>query len=108
MKKLYKISCIAFLYFVSSISINAQPYGSFIHNVSEDSYVRGNANANINYVSEVELLVKGTPSNLSNYRKTVLKFDLSTTSYNLNGSDKAVLLLLANNAPSSTTINAYE
>ncbi|GAA3619343.1 CBM96 family carbohydrate-binding protein [Flavivirga jejuensis] len=107
MKQLNKIIFITLIYLTTSFCLKAQTYGTFIHEVDEDTYIRGGENSDLNYGSELELLAKGTPSNENNYRKTILKFDLSDTSYNLSGSAKAVLRLHANDSELAT-INAYE
>lgn len=106
MKQLSKITFFILSYFLSSFSMEAQNYGTFIHEVSEDSYVRGGSNSAENYGSKLELLSKGSPSNEKNYRKTILKFDLSDTSYSLSGSDKAMLRLHAIDSELAT-IDAY-
>lgn len=107
MNKLYTKSALALFLLSSFWAVNAQDYGTFIHNATEDSYIRGGSNGDVNYGSELELLVKATPTNEKNFRKAVLKFDLSNTSYSLNGSDKAVLRLHANDSETAT-IAAYE
>lgn len=107
MNKLYTKSALALFLLISFWAVNAQDYGTFIHNATEDSYIRGGSNGDVNYGSELELLVKATPTNEKNFRKTVLKFDLSNTSYTFGSSDKAVLRLHANDSETAT-ITAYE
>lgn len=107
MKNDYKKILIALSCFATIFSANAQDYGTFTHNVSEDAYVRGGSNSEKNYGTELELLVKGTVDNEKNHRKSILKFDLTDTSYDLSGSAKAVLRLHANDSEPAT-IGVYE
>ncbi|PNW26479.1 CBM96 family carbohydrate-binding protein [Formosa algae] len=107
MKKNYNLILIVLCCLSAYINTAAQDYGTFTHNVSEDAYVRGGSNSENNYGTELELLIKGTPDNEKNYRKSILKFDLTDTSYDLSASAKAVLRLNANDSESAT-IGVYE
>lgn len=81
-----------------------QSVSSHTFNPDEDAYIRGGSNDNTNYGSETSLVVK-QGSNSSFFRKSLLKFDLSSES--LSGVTEATLRLYATKA-ASIDLTAYE
>lgn len=77
---------------------------TYTYDVSEDAFVKGGTNANTNYGSDSNLEVK-QGSNANFYRRSLLKFDLS--SQGLTTVNQATLRVYANSV-SATTITAYQ
>lgn len=106
MKRYYSIIIVG-LFFLKISDVVAQNHGTFIHDATADSYIRGGTNSEINYGGDVELLVKGAATNENNNRVTILKFDLSDTDYDLDESSSIVLRLHTFEAEVSM-ITAYQ
>ncbi|WP_406683283.1 carbohydrate-binding protein [Seonamhaeicola sp. MEBiC1930] len=81
-------------------------YETLIFNTNEDAYVRGGDHAGLNFGTDANLIVK-RGSNSSFFRKTLLKFNLSTEDLTNDDIGRAVLKLYANQA-NPCTLTASE